>query len=46
MHKENLAINNLQLLICHKTLPNQKYYLQNGFTNIFNIYVFTGFGIK
>ena len=23
MYKENLALNNLQLLICHKTQPNQ-----------------------
>ena len=31
MHKEDLALNNLQWLICHKTQPNQTY--------ILNIYV-------
>ena len=24
MHKQDLALNNLQWLICHKTQPNQK----------------------
>ena len=29
MYKENLALNNLQWLICHKTQPNQtKSYIQ------------------
>ena len=26
MHKEDLALNNLQGLICHKTKPNQTKY--------------------
>ena len=25
MYKKDLALNNQQLLICHKTKPNQKY---------------------
>ena len=33
MYKEDLALNNLQWLICHKTQPNQIIY-------IFNIYVY------
>ena len=32
MYKEDLALNNLQWLICHKTQPNQSY--------IFNIYIY------
>ena len=40
MYKEDLALNNLQWLICHKTKANQtKSY-------IFNIYVLRGFGIE
>ena len=40
MYKEDLALNNLQWLICHKTKPNQtKSYM-------FNIFVKGGFGIK
>ena len=31
MYKEDLALNNLQGLICHKTKPNQ---------TIFNIYIY------
>ena len=27
MHKEDLALNNLQWLICHKTQPNQILYI-------------------
>ena len=33
MHKEDLALNNLQWLICYKIKPNQTK------SNIFNIYV-------
>ena len=28
MYKEDLALNNLQWLICHKTQPNQILYIQ------------------
>ena len=28
MYKEDLALNNLQRLICHKTQPNQILYIQ------------------
>ena len=28
MHKEDLVLNNLQWLICHKTKPNQITYIQ------------------
>ena len=28
MYKENLALNNLQWLICHKNQPNQIIYIQ------------------
>ena len=38
MYKEDLALNNLQWLICHKTQQTKSY--------IFNIYVYRGFGIK
>ena len=37
MYKEDLALNNLQWLICHKITPNQ---------TIFNMYVLRGFGTK
>ena len=40
MLKENLTLNNLQWLICHKTKPNQTT------SYIFSIYVKRGFGIK
>ena len=40
MRKEDLALNNQQILICYKTKPNQtKSY-------IFNIFVKGGFGFK
>ena len=40
VYEPDLALNNLQWMICHKTKPNQtKSY-------IFNIYVERGFGIK
>ena len=39
MYKLDLALNNLQLLICHKTQPNQIIY-------IFDIYIQAGFGIE
>ena len=29
MYKENLALNNLQLLICHKIQPNQTIYISS-----------------
>ena len=29
MYKKDLALNNLQWLICHKTKPNQFIYIQN-----------------
>ena len=38
MYQQDLALNDLQWLICHKTKPNKSY--------ILNIYVSTGFGIK
>ena len=37
MYKEDLALNNPEWFICHKTQLNQI---------IFNIYVLTGFSIK
>ena len=37
MYKEDLTLNNLQCLICHKTQPNQI---------LFDIYVLRGFGIN
>ena len=40
MHKEDLALNNLQRLICHKTKPNQTEFY------IFDIYVLREFGIE
>ena len=40
MYKEDLALNNAQWLIYHKTKPNQTK------SNVFNIYVEGGFGIK
>ena len=39
MYKEELALNNLQYVIYHKTKLNQ-------IINIFNIYVESGTGIK
>ena len=38
MYKEDLALNNLQWLICHKTQPNQTklYHLVNMKSNVFN----------
>ena len=39
MYEEDLALNNLQWLICHKTQPNQ-------IINIQYIYIKIGFGIK
>ena len=38
MYEEDLALNNLQWLIYHKTQPNKSY--------IFNMYVLGEFGIK
>ena len=35
MYKEDLALNNLQWLICHKTKPNQIKPNQNIHTNIY-----------
>ena len=41
MCKQDLALNNLQLLLCHETQPNQTK------SNIFNIYMYKeDFGIK
>ena len=57
MYKEDLALNYLQCLICHKIQPEQIIYLiylykENLALNdqtksyTFNIYVYRGFGIK
>ena len=34
MHEEDLALNNLQWLICHKTKLNQTYFVDNGIAGI------------
>ena len=40
MYEEDMALNNLQWMICHKIQPNQTK------PCIFNIYVLTRFGLK
>ncbi len=45
MYKEDLALHNLQRLICHKTQPNQT--KSNPlYTNILNIHDLVWFGFK
>ena len=41
MFKKDLALNNLQCLICHKTKPNQIIYIQYICTNhVYLIYMY------
>ena len=39
MYNEDLALNNLQWLICHKTQPNQILYQIKQMTNVSDVYV-------